>query len=255
MNEEVKPVEQVVEQPTQEVPVVNENKERLARENFVAMRRRLEEEEALRKQAEHKAAEAERRLQEKLAAQQSSRPEPQAAYDQEEEFLGDPDDVAYNKTVQKTFKKTASKISKTEQELQELKQRLEVFEAKSEIDSLKDFNEVVSKENIQTFARLYPDEYQTIMSAPNLRSRSKMAYNMIKNYGISETSPLLKQVEEIHMADKKIEANKQKPASSAAVSGSPLRTLAKYDADGRLIMTDEDRDRINREVMRKIGRG
>ncbi len=250
MSEEIKQLEQPVEQPVQEVPVVNENKERIARENFVAMRRRLEEEEALRKKAEQRALEAEQR-----AAERMSRDNIPATPEQDEEFLGDPDDVAYNKTVQKTFKKTASKISKTEQELQELKQRLEIFEAKSEIDSLKDFNDVVSKDNIQTFARLYPDEYQTIMSAPNLRSRSKMAYNMIKNYGISETSPLLRQAEEVHMADKKIESNKQKPATSAAISGSPLRTLAKYDADGRLIMSDEDRDRINKEVMRKLGRG
>ena len=248
MNEEVNQVEQVVEQPVEQ-PVVNENKERIARENFVAMRRRLEEEEALRKKAEQRALEAEERAAQRSAHENTPQP------DIDEEFLGDPDDVAYNKTVQKTFKKTASKISKTEQELQELKQRLEIFEAKSEIDALKDFNDVVSKDNIQTFARLYPDEYQTIMAAPNLRSRSKMAYNMIKNYGISETSPLLKQAEDVRMAEKKIELNKQKPTTSAGISASPMKTLGKYDADGRLVLSDEDRDRINKEVMRKLGRG
>jgi hypothetical protein len=81
-----------------------------------------------------------------------------------------------------------------------------------------------------------------------------MAYNMIKNYGIAETSPLLKQVQEVHMAEKKIESNKNKPLTSAGISASPMRTLGKYDADGRLVMDDTDREKINREVMKKLGR-
>lgn len=255
MNEETNVVENVQATPEVVAPPVNENKERIARENFVAMRRKLEEEEALRKQAEHKAAEAERKLQERNN-QQSYRDETHtASVDEQEEDFGDPDDVALNKTIKKTYKKTVSKISNAEKELQELKQRLEIFEAKSEIDSLKDFNDIVSKENIQTFSRLYPDEYQTIMSSPNLRTRSKMAYNMIKNYGIAEASPLLKQAEEIKMAEKKIESNKIKPGSSASapVSTSPLTKFGRYDAEGRLTLSDDDCDRINKEVRKKLG--
>lgn len=139
--------------------------------------------------------------------------------------------------------------------MQELQQRLEISEAKSEINALKDFDEVVSKDNIKTFARLYPDEYNTIMASPNLRTRSKLAYNMIKNYGIAEASPLLKQTEEIRMAEKKIEINKTKPATaaSAPASQSPLTKFGRYDADGRLVMTDEDAKRIQAEVRRKMG--
>lgn len=227
---------------------VSENKDRIARENFKKLEKALHE-------AEERAAVAERKAQE----QQQYRDQTQATHynkdEVEEEVLGDPDDVVVNKSLQKTTKKFKNELSETKAALQELQQRLEISEAKSEINALKDFDEVVSKDNIKTFARLYPDEYNTIMASPNLRTRSKLAYNMIKNYGIAEASPLLKQTEEIRMAEKKIEANKLKPtpAASAPVSQSPLTKFGRYDADGRLVMTEEDAERVRADVRKKLG--
>ena len=241
VTENVEAQQQPTETPQQ--PVVES---KLARENFKKLQQALA-------QAEERAAAAERKIQEQSAYTNTNQsPDRQP---EEEENFGDPDDYAYNKSVQKTAKKIKGELSETKQQLQELYQRLEISEAKAEINALKDFDEVVSKENLSTFKRLYPDEYNTIMSSPNLRTRSKLAYNMMKNYGIAEASPLLKQTEEIRMAEKKIESNKSKPSTSASapVSQSPLTKFGRYDADGRLVMTDEDAKRIQAEVRRKMG--
>jgi hypothetical protein len=233
------------QQPIPETSPVTENKDRIARENFKKLQIALQE-------AEERAAAAERKAQEQQQYRESNNV---PVNQEEEEALGDPDDYVYNKNLQRTTKKIKGELSETKAALQELQQRLEISEAKSEINALKDFDEVVSKDNIKTFARLYPDEYATIMASPNLRTRSKLAYNMIKNYGIAEASPLLRQTEEIRMAEKKIEANKLKPSpsSSAPVSQSPLTKFGRYDTDGRLVMTEEDAKRIQAEVRRKLG--
>lgn len=252
MSEEIKQAvaenieaQSIIQENTTDKPVT-ENKDKLARENFKKLQMALH-------QAEERAAAAEKRVQEQ--SNYSNAMSERQTYQEEEEIIGDPDDYVYNKSLQKTTKKIKGELSETKAALQELTQRLEISEAKSAIHALTDFDEVVSKENIKTFSRLYPDEYNTIMSSPNLSTRSKLAYNMIKNYGIAEASPLLKKTEDIRMAEKRIEANKLKPtsAASAPVSQSPLTKFGRYDADGRLTLTDEDAKRIQQEVRRKMG--
>lgn len=199
--------------------------------NFEEMRRRL--------------AEAERRAQHAENMIQSQQPQQQQVTTEEEDFNIDNEDYVQAKHVKTSTKKLHKKLSVTEQKLQELENKLSYFEAKVDTDSLKDFDKVVSDDNLKTLARLYPDDYQTMMGSQNLKAKSKTAYNMIKNYGIAspkDTSHL----------DDKISANKQKPQSASLVApqspSTPLSRLNDYD---RRILSESDRDRIMAEVERK----
>ena len=216
------------EQLEQAAPIKEAPVEDKVQQNLIAMRKKMEAEEYARRESERKT--------------------------EEEEELGDPDDFVHNKMLQKTNKRFTSKLSESEQKLKALEQKLQYLEAKSELDSIKDFKEVVTDENVKTFARLYQDDYETVMANPNLKGKAKTLYNMIKNYGITSAAPLLKQNHAIKAADNKIESNRMKPgvAASAPMSSSPLVNSSRYNSEGRLILTEEDAQRINAETRRKI---
>lgn len=217
--------------------------------NLTLMRRKLEAEEQARKQAEARAAEIERRLQ--------SYNQPQQKEVDPDDIVDDPDDIVDNKRLHKTTKKITGKLSETEKRILELQQRLETFEATAAVREIQDFNEVVTEDNVKTFARLYPEDYESMMANPNPKAKLRTAYNMIKNYKISDVSPILKQTEQIKAAEKKIESNKSKPSAAAAVpvSSSPMTKFGRYNEEGRLILEEADVQRINREVRRKLGYG
>lgn len=225
------------EQTVQEAKPVESAIER----NIVAMRKKLEAEEAARKEAERRAEEAERRAQgSRTEIQQSA-----AISMEESDDTGlDPEDYAQNKYIQKNTKRINSKLSAAEQKMAALEQKLAYFEAKSETDAIKDFNDIVTDDNIKTFARLYPEDHELVMSNPNLRAKAKTMYNMIKNYGIA--NPVLSAV------DEKLAANKAKPKSASSQSPqapqTPLTRLGDYE---RRVLSDSDRDRIMQEVERK----
>lgn len=231
-------VQETNEQPQQTQPEATQS-ENLNANHLVAMRRKLEA-------AEQRAANLERQLQDN-----NQRP---AQEPTETEDFGDLDDVATNKRLASTHKKLSSRQSESDKKVAALEQKLSYFEAKSEIDSIKDFNDVVTDDNLKTFARLYPDDYETVMANPNLKSKSKTAYNMIKNYGIAQ-NPLTKQLDQMKTYDKKIESNKAKPnaSASAPVSGSPLVKYGRYNEEGRLEMTEDEARKVHLETRRKLG--
>lgn len=218
--------DQIIEQVTSQEPVEQAAAPTppwpQAEQNLNSMRKKLEAEERARKAEEKARKELERKLEEleKQRLDQSAEP-------------------AY-----------ANNDSK---KLQELENKLAQLEAQSEIEKLKDFNEVVSDENLASFARLYPEDYATLLANPNMKAKAKTAYNMIKNYGIASKGEVLKQAEKIAAVEKKIEANKAKPGTiSAAASATPLSKFARYNEDGRLVLTEDDAARINAEVRRKL---
>ena len=186
-----------------------------AEQNLINMRKKLEAEERARKELERKLAEIEKQKQ---------------AYQEPD------DEPVYNRKIQ------------------ELENKLSNLEAQQEIERLKDFNEIVTDDNLATFARLYPEDYATLLANPNMKAKAKTAYNMIKNYGIAtKATPALKQAETIAAVDKKIEQNKLKPSTiSASPAASPLSRMGRYNEEGRLILSDADAERINREVRQKL---
>lgn len=218
--------EQVVTQETVSNEPVTQAQPTIQEVNLAAMRKRLEAEEEARKQAE-------RRLQE-LEKQVINRPV--APVPESDDIEGDPDDYLQVKHYKKTASKLVSKVSETEKRYQELEQRVERYEAENALKDLKDFNEVVNDENLRTLEKLYPEEYGAIMANNNLKTKAKIAYNTMKNYGIySKTT---------NDNAQKIEKNKQKPTNPGSAGQSaptPLSRLNDYD---RRTMTEEDRDRV-----------
>lgn len=240
MDETVATVEhEVIEQPITEVAPISNSRE----VNLAAMRKKLEAEEEARKAAERRAQDAEQRMQ---SIQSSSKtPSDMQPIPEEDDLTVDNEDYVQAKHIKTSNKKIKSKLSATENRLAELEQKLAYFEAKVDTDSLKDFHKVVSEDNIKTLARLYPEDYESIMSNPSLKARSKTAYNMIKNYGIIDTV-------DTQEVDQRIAANKKKPQlASVASPQSPSSPLAGYDEYGRRRMDDAERDRIMAIVERK----
>lgn len=210
-------------------------------QNLTAMRKKIEAEESARRAAEQKVAEYERILAQQQAVQS---PTQQHSQQDEDDLPVDNDDYIQAKHYKTSNKKTKTRLSEQEKQIKELNEKLAILEAKSEMDRIKDFNDVVNDDNLKTFQRLYPEDYAVVMTNPDLRLKSKAAYNMIKNYGIA--NPLLKDV------DERVEANKRKPQSSSVSSPqSSASPLATFNPDGRRVMSEADRDRILAEVERK----
>lgn len=202
---------QVVEQQTEQVaqPAPAPEKPNLTEINIHAMRKKLEAEERARKEYENRAAQAERALAELKAREAET-----------------------------------SYVDEDKQELEMLKARLNQLEVEQATSKMSDFNELVTDENLKTLQRLYPDEYQTLTYNPDVKSRAKVAYNLLKNYGIVESQNKKNQ--------ERIQENMKKPsAASLGAPQAPETPLAKLDDYGRRILTDEERDKIMKEVARK----
>jgi hypothetical protein len=222
------------EQSAQPQPDVREN-------NLVAMRKKMEAAEAAQRAAEARALQYEQML-----AQQAAHKPAMAEFTapDEDDLPVDNEDYVQGKVYKATHKKTRSKLSEQEKKIKDLEEKISLIEAKTEIDRLKDWNEVVTEENLATFKRLYPDEYDIVASNPDLRKRSKAVYNMMTHYGIA--NPLLKAV------DERVEANKRKPQSaSVSAPQTPTSPLAGFNSEGRRVMTEAERDRILQEIERK----
>ncbi len=254
MNEEEKISNQEsFDQEIQEAaaPVVPTTLEQRKRDNLDAMRRKLEAAEEAKNAAEQRAAEIERRAsqyrQESPQLENSS--EPEDSIDVEDE------DYVQAKYVKKSNKKVSSELKAIREELNQLRQDNTILRAEKTTDKLSDFNDVVSSSNLATLQRLYPDDYETVMANPNLKSKSVTAYNMMIKYGIAEPKTVLTKTEQIQAVERKIEENKLRPVSSsnARASASPLSSASRYDHEGRLRLTEADKDRILRDMRRKQG--
>lgn len=237
-NQEVQALEAVT---TPQIQEVSQSQPTKAENHLYSMRKKLEAEEEARKAVE-------KRNQELEAAMRTYQQQPSSA--QEEDDLGvDNEDYVQAKHIKTSNKKLSRKLTATEQRIQELEQKLNYFEAKVDTDTLKDFDQVVSDDNLKTFARLYPDDYQTMMMQPNLKVKSKTAYNMIKNYGILD---MANNVIDSRITEDRLTKNKQKPQAASNASPQQAQTpLTRLDDYERRILSDADRDRIMAEVERK----
>lgn len=211
------------------------------------LRKKLEAEEHARQAIEQRYQELERSVKQNLS--NNNTPPTPPILEETDGIDIDNEDYVQAKHIKTSNKKISTKVSAAEKRLLELEQKLAYFEAKVDTDTLKDFNEVVSEENLKTFAKLYPDDYQTMMANPNLKAKSKTAYNMIKNYGIIDAH---NSVNTFLDAEQKLQKNNQKPQASSSVSPqqpqTPLTRIGDYE---RRVLTEADRDRILAEVERK----
>lgn len=240
----------MVENDTQNEQSVVENNAQTDKvaANWAIMRKRLDEAEARAAALERRAEEAERR------AQDQRQVEHKQAQPEDDDDLGDDEDLVVTRKFKNTTKKIKGSVSQNAKAVEELRKTVAILEAKAEMSSIPDFNTVVSDENFETLKRLFPEDADSVLSNPNLKSRTRVLYNMIKKYGISGATPMIKQAESIRSAEKKLESNKMKPgmAATAPVSTSPITKFGRYDEHGRLHMTEEDAKRINEETRKKI---
>jgi len=230
---EAQETQEISQEPTQQ-------RTDYAKNNLIALRKKLEQEEEARKQAERRAEEAERRYE--------GRTQQVAPPNDDDDFIADPDDYLQAKQFIPHSKKIKSKQKEHDDEIKNLKERLAIFEAKTEIDQIKDFNEVVNTENLKTLARLYPEDYEVMNTHNDLRKKAKSAYNMIKRYGIIDY--------QVDQAEERMEKNKKKPGNAGTAAPqqpqTPLSRLGDYE---RRVLTESDRDRILRRVEEMKSRG
>lgn len=225
---------------TESTPESVQEEQNSRQENFAALRKKLEAEEEARRAAE-------RRLQELERGVSKNQSQPGVSHTDDDDLGADPDDFLQVKQYKKTASKFSNKLSEADKRIQELNDKLAYVEAKSELASIKDFNDVVTKESMENLARLYPDDYETMMANPNLKAKSKTAYNMIKNYGLYDSS--------IKESESKILKNKSKPQSPGSTASQTAQTpLARLNDYDRRVMTEEDRNRILKRL-EEIKRG
>lgn len=216
-------VQETTQQPTQ------------TREDSI-WRRKYQQEEEARRQAEYRMRELEQRV------QSISNPQPTTS---DEDDLGvENDEYVQAKHVRLNNKKFKTTLSSTQQELADLKKQMALMEARVATSSLNDFEQVVSEENMAKLAREFPDDYETIMANPNLRGRSKTAYNMIKRYGIMGA-------QQDSTIEDRLAANKKKPQSVSSTSpqaaSTPLTQVGDYQ---RRVLTEEQKAFHRREIDR-----
>jgi hypothetical protein len=233
---------ELVEAPEEVVEAVVDQVDQRKNDNLVAMRKRMED-------SERRATQAEKALEDR----NKWKSEDEVKEFTPEELPADPFDIDDDEYLQAKHYKVASK--KTEEKLKRLEQTISMLQAEKATEKLPDFNSVVTNDNLKVFASLYPHDYKSLMSNPDFDSRSVSAYNMIIRYGIADVKTEMKNNETIRAVEKKILANSARPGSSAMghSSASPLANASKYDADGRLNLTEEDAKRIQMDMRRKIG--
>lgn len=214
-NEIVEQTQEVVEPP---VVVEPERKEQI---NWREMRDRLEEAERRNK-----------KLEEAINFRKQEEPE--------EQFDFDDDALIDGKHIKKVVSKLNKELKETKKQLAEFHEKSTLTTAEIRLNSLDRFKDVVSEDNLRRLAQLHPEDYTSIMSNPDVYSRGKTAYNMIKFYGIEKSNPEI---------DKKITENTQKPRSVSNASpqktNTPLATIGEYD---RRVMSEDRRLQILRDL-------
>lgn len=219
----------IVKEKVQEQPVEQKNN---YEQNIINMRKKLEAEETARLAAERRVKELEARSTYANNLQSVS-----SSNNTDDDDIGaDPDDYLQVKHFKKNTSKLQTKLTESERRLQELHDRVERYEAQSALRDIKDFDEVVTDENIATLKRLYPEDVEAVMASPNLKHKAKAMYNMINKYGIAPKD--LKQSEE------KINKNKLKPTAPGNSGQTPQTPLSRLNDYDRRVMTEEDRTRV-----------
>ncbi len=145
---------------------------------------------------------------------------------EEESFSINDDDIMEGRHIKKYSQSVAKEIKSLREELKKQQQYQQQQQAVQRIQSaMPDFQSIVNEESIKNFAAIYPEEYQSIGHIPDDYGRAKLAYTLIKSYGLNET----------HAPEqtRRIEENRNKPKASSASGGqsstSPLSALGDYD--------------------------
>ena len=215
----------VVEQPAQQ-SVKESSKE----SNLRILRERAEA-------AERRALELERMI------QNQNEPKPISHTTNEDDDIDIPDDsYVEGRQVKKYINNLKRQVKATQEQFDKYNQQNSLTQAEIRLKSqFSDFDNVVSKENIQKLAELKPALHRTIFANNDIYDRGYAAYELIKSSGILPTGN--------ESIDRKLEENKSKPRSMATASpqtsNTPLTRVGDYD---RRVLTEERKDQLRRQV-------
>jgi hypothetical protein len=189
--------------------------------------------------AERRAQELERMVQMNMSQQQ---PTKMQLSDDEDDFnLGD-DSYVEGKDLKKYVKTLKQEIKNTKKQFEEYHQQNALTQAELRLRAkYSDFDNVVTKENLEKLATHKPSLYKAIYASADIYDRGDIGYELIKSSGILQS-----QYPEI---DKKLEDNRNKPRSSANVSpqssDTPLSRVGDYD---RRILSEDRKEQLRRQV-------
>lgn len=218
-------VEEQVEQPIKSV-----TQETSQQMNFRMMRERLERAERERDEAMKYAI-------------SMNQPKQQVQPSQEEDYsdLGvNADDLMEGKHGQKILK-----------ELRELKKELNSYKARTTEDTTRikltsqftDYDRVMTQENLNALENANPELAEMISNTPDVYKRAKMAYEMVKKFGIYKDTS--------YDHDKTIaQKNSSKPRPLASVSPQQSDSpLSKANAFANMPLSKDVKDQLHREMI------
>lgn len=178
------------------------------------------------------------RMQELEALQKKQTPQ-DPVHDEDEEITLAPDELAEGKHLSKVGRK----IKRLEQQLQSYQRTAQEAAIEARIKAqYPDFDEVVTKDTVESLRLLEPEFAETLNSSSNLYSKAIAAYKMIKRSGII--------ADESDIQEKRaISKNSTKPRSSTSVApqqgDSPLQRANAF-ANG---LTEELKKQLLQEMM------
>jgi hypothetical protein len=188
--------------------------------------------------AERRAAELEYQI--KLQQQQQA---PRQVVEEEDDGFDISDDAyVEGHQVKKYLKKLNQKVTQAARRFEEETQRNAMNYAESSLrNQFNDFEQVVTKENLEKLSRTKAPLFRSIMSNQDIYDRGYSAYEAIKNLGILDNS--------YEQVDRKLEENRQRPRSAASAPAqtaeTPLSRVGDYD---RRVLTEERKAQIRRQV-------
>ena len=220
------PVEEqpVDEQPVDEQPIDEQPRRKSNEElNYAALREKTE-------RLQRERDEIEQRLQSYATKNEVQ---------EENEDVAQPHDLVEGKTVNKLYR-----------DLRSMKKQLEAYQRQSNEYTTEmriksrypDFDEVCSKENIESFRLQYPELAESIISSGDMYKAASAAYTAIQKMGIADNNKSREQYEQ-----RTKQNTKPRPAASLSpTQGATPLSKANEFADGS--MSKELRAKLQREM-------
>lgn len=154
----------------------------------------------------------------------------------EEDELGlEDDDIPDGRLVKKLYKQIETLKKTYEADKQAtLPERLKT--------KFQDFDQVVTKENLEKLQHTEPEVYASIISGKDLYSKSVSAYKTLKALGIVKDDPYVQDKERVHQ-------NQTRPLSAQAIRGQGALSEANVFAKG---LTPELKKQLQQEMEQAV---
>ncbi len=145
-------------------------------------------------------------------------------------------------------------LKKVLKEMRELKKEMHEYKTRSTNDNIEvrlksqypDFNEVLTQKNLESLSNMNPDLADMISNTPDLYKRAKLAYDMVKQFGIHKSITTAPRFD----AEKAVaQKNAAKPRPLASVSPQQGDTpLSKANAFANGGLSEEMKAQYRREM-------